>query len=340
MLGRVRFAAPLVRRFVGAAQAAAVPSRAAVTPGALAAVAGFGAAATFALHQGAAGAACEGLFGGADWKGAIRKDIVAILEDEKLMDEPPGPIFIRLAWHSAGTFCKQSQTGGSNGATMRFHDEASWGANAGLHKARALLQGVKEKHNVSYSDLWVFAACVAVEEMGGPKIAFTPGRKDKPPSATPGWTCDTAKDGRLPGADAGSDQNTAAHLRYIFNRMGFDDQEIVALSGAHGLGRCHETSSGYWGPWTRAPTTISNEYFRLLFEEKWTVKKTHLGKQWTGPLQYEDPSGELMMLPSDMVLVKDPSFKKYAQMYYKDEAKFMDDFGKVFTKLMNLGFKN
>lgn len=46
--------------------------------------------------------------------------------------------------------------------------------------------------------------------------------------------------------------------------MGFNDKEIVALSGAHSLGRCHEDRSGFTGPWTRAPTTFSNEYFRLL----------------------------------------------------------------------------
>ena len=54
------------------------------------------------------------------------------------------------------------------------------------------------------------------------------------------------------------------------------------------------------------PQTFSNEYYRLLLEEKWTVKKTHKGKPWKGPKQYEDPSGELMMLPGDMALVEDP----------------------------------
>merc|ERR1719469_1693830 len=103
-------------------------------------------------------------------------------------------------------------------------------------------------------------------------MAFTAGRSDKGSGAEcPAWEGKTHQDGRLPGADMGSPEKTATHLRYIFNRMGFDDQEIVALSGAHGLGRCHETSSGFWGPWTRAPTTISNEYFRLLFELKGEV---------------------------------------------------------------------
>merc|ERR1711871_703544 len=97
---------------------------------------------------------------------------------------------------------------------------------------------------------------------------------------------------------------TAQHLRDIFNRMGFNDQQIVALSGAHALGRCHEDASGYWGPWTRAETTFSNEYYRLLLEERWTPKKSHNGKKWAGPSQYEDKTGDLMMLPSDVVLTQ------------------------------------
>ena len=71
----------------------------------------------------------------------------------------------------------------------------------------------------------------------------------------------------------------------IFYRMGFDDRDIVALSGAHALGRCHEEASGYWGPWTFAETTFSNEYFRLLLEETWTLKTTHNGRKWKGPDQ-------------------------------------------------------
>ena len=47
--------------------------------------------------------------------------------------------------------------------------------------------------------------------------------------------------------------------------------------GAHAVGRCHTDRSGFWGPWTHAESTLSNEYFRLMFEEKWTPKKTHKG---------------------------------------------------------------
>lgn len=72
-----------------------------------------------------------------------------------------GPIYVRLAWHAAGTYDKESKTGGSNGATMRFKPEASWGANAGLAKARDRLEAVKKAFpDISYSDLWSLAgAC-------------------------------------------------------------------------------------------------------------------------------------------------------------------------------------
>jgi len=312
----------------------------------------YGAAATLAV--GAAGVAYSfeaskrnsaRCWGGPDWK-AVRSEIVKVLEDDTYKDSSyegatPGPVFVRLAWHSAGTFCKSTKTGGSGGATMRFEPEVSWGANAGLAYAQSLLEPVKKKFpDVSYADLWIFAACVAIEEMGGNKVPFTPGRVDKKSGADcPSWEGATHKDGRLPGADMGCPLKTATHLRYIFNRMGFNDQEIVALSGAHGLGACHTDRSGFWGPWTRAPTTISNEYFRELIENTWTIKTTHKGKPWTGPMQYEDPTGDLMMLASDIVLTQDKEFKKWVDIYAKDDNKFQKDFAAVVGKLFALGHK-
>jgi len=82
---------------------------------------------------------------------------------------------------------------------------------------------------------------------------------------------------------------------------------------------------------------MSNEYFRLLLEERWSPKMTHNGKPWKGPDQFEDSTGKLMMLPSDMILVTDPQFKKYVQMYAKDEDLFFKDFAKAFAKLLELG---
>lgn len=204
---------------------------------------------------------------------------------------------------------------------MRFAPESDHGANAGLKVARDALEVVKEKFPwVTYSDIWTLAGVAAIQEMGGPSVPWRPGRADRTAEhCTP--------DGRLPDGDKGP-----KHLRDIFYRMGFNDQEIVALSGAHALGRCHTDRSGFSGPWTFAPTSFTNEYFRLLFDEKWRFKK------WDGPIQYEDLSTkELMMLTTDMALVQDKSFRKFAEKYARDEQAFFGDFSKAFAKLLELG---
>ena len=166
--------------------------------------------------------------------------------------------------------------------------------------------------------------------MGGPTIPWSAGRADamSPQAVTP--------DGRLPNADSGppgTDSADADHLRTIFYRMGFNDQEIVALSGAHGLGRCHTTASGYDGPWTPSPNSwTNNAYFTLLSTLKW------IPKDWSGPYQYVDAAtGKLMMLPTDLVLLEDKKFAKWVGIYGKDADKFNSDFAKAFQKLEELG---
>ena len=156
--------------------------------------------------------------------------------------------------------------------------------------------------------------------MGGPKIPWRPGREDLAIESTP-------PNYRLPDGDKGAD-----HLRKIFHRMGWNDQEIVNLAGAHALGRCHKDRSGFDGPWTFSPTTFSNQFYTLLLEDTWQPRK------WDGPMQYQDKETQsLMMLPSDYALIQDPTFKKYVQLYAKDEELFFKDFGKNFGKLVELG---
>jgi cytochrome c peroxidase len=114
--------------------------------------------------------------------------------------------------------------------------------------------------------------------------------------------------------------------------MGFDDREIVALSGAHALGRCHANHSGFEGPWTFSPTTLTNEYFKLLRDTEWRWK------QWDGNRQYEDkPTGSLMMLPTDMALMKDEKFRVHVERYAEDEGVFFKEFADVVVKLLELG---
>jgi cytochrome c peroxidase len=265
----------------------------------------------------------------------VRESIMqTIEEDQEKRGDGTSLIgtFVRLAWHCAGTYSKKDDTGGSNGARMRFSPEANWGANAGLGLAREALEPVKAKFpEITYADLYTLAGVVAIEEAGGPKIPFRTGRQDfeNGDSSPP--------DGRLPDADKGRTAKTIQHVRDIFYRMGMTDRDIVALMGAHAIGRCHTDRSGYWGPWTFAENTFSNEYFRLLLEERWYPKATHNGKPWAGPVQYEDSTGKIMMLPSDMVLVVDPEFKRYVELYASNEEAFFKDFAAAFSKLLELG---
>jgi cytochrome c peroxidase len=244
------------------------------------------------------------------------------LQDEDDYDDGSyGPVLLRLAWHASGTYDKETGTGGSNGATMRFAPEGDHGANAGLKAARDFVEPIKQQFPwISYSDLWILSGVCAIQEMQGPKVPFRPGRTDRDFSfCTP--------DGRLPDASKGS-----SHIRDIFGRMGFDDREMVALSGAHALGRCHTDRSGFDGPWTFSPTTLTNDYYKLLLEEKWSWKK------WNGPKQFEDVKTKtLMMLPTDMELIKDKSFKSYTEKYARDNDLFFKDFSDAVLRLFELG---
>lgn len=209
---------------------------------------------------------------------AVREDLLRVMDSPTWDDGSYAPLLIRLAWHSSGTYCKADGTGGSNGATMRHALEAGDPENAGLDHARQLLEPVREKHPwLSYADLWIFAAYVAIEHTGGPRIKFTGGRTDLPAEHA-------VAPGRLPGAERGLSpdwqvdeegrmvgwENLAQHVRDVFGRMGLDDQEAVALlCGGHVYGRCHTESSGFAGAWVENPTFFSNEYAADMIGDEW-----------------------------------------------------------------------
>jgi L-ascorbate peroxidase len=214
------------------------------------------------------------------------------------------PIMLRLGWHAAGTFDCKSKTGGPFG-TMRHSAELAHGANSGLDIAIRLIEPIKEQFpTISYADFHQLVAVVAVEVTGGPEIPFHPGREDKP---------EPPPEGRLPDATKGAD-----HLRVVFGeQMGLSDKDIVALSGAHTLGRCHKERSGFEGPWTSNPLIFDNSYFKELL------------------------SGEkegLLQLPSDKTLLTDPAFRPLVEKYAVDEDAFFADYSEAHLKLSELGF--
>lgn len=243
------------------------------------------------------------------------------LEDETdYEDGSYGPIVLRLAWHASGTYDKSKNDGGSAGGTMRFEEEATTAANAGLSVAKQFLQPIKDQFPwISHGDLYTLGGVCAVQELQGPTVKWRPGRFDKPKDKMP-------PDGRLPDGAQG-----ASHVRDVFYRMGFNDQEIVALIGAHALGRCHTDRSGFDGPWTFSPTVFTNDFYTLLLNEKWHWRK------WNGPKQLQDSTNSLMMLPADYAMVTDKEFKKYVELYAKDNDKWFQDFAAAYGKLLELG---
>lgn len=212
------------------------------------------------------------------------------------------PIMLRLAWHDAGTYDVNTNTGGPNGS-IRNQEEYSHGANNGLTIALGFCEQVKAKcPKITYADLFQLAGVVAVEVTGGPAINFIPGRKDSTVSPN---------EGRLPDAKKG-----APHLRDVFYRMGLSDKDIVALSGGHTLGRAHPERSGFDGPWTQEPLKFDNSYFVELLKGE---------------------SEGLLKLPTDLALLSDPDFRPYVELYAKDEDAFFKDYAESHKKLSELG---
>ena len=226
---------------------------------------------------------------------------------------------------------------------MRYSHEGGWDANKGLGIARDLLEPVhKEFPDISFGDLWTLAGVVAIEAAGGPEVAWKDGRVDKCPmsekdKAAGHELVEDLPDGRLPDAKQG-----AQHLRDIFHRMGFNDRDIVALSGAHTLGRCHPERSGFEGPWTEEPLKFDNTYFKELLDEEWVPVHSKFPEWAVESVQLVNKSAAnqkdaLMMLPSDVALLHDPVFRPVVEEYAADQGVFFKDFAKAFAELIELG---
>lgn len=233
-----------------------------------------------------------------------------------------GPVLVRLAWHSSGTYDKNNNSGGSYGGTYRFKKEASDPSNKGLENGAAFLKSIqKEFPWLSHGDLYTLASVTALQEMQGPKIPWRPGRVDTAEDTTP-------DNGKLP--DATRDAN---YVRTYFERFNFNDQEVVALLGAHALGKTHLKNSGFEGPWGASPNVFTNEFFVNLLNEDWKLEKNDAGNE-----QYDSPKG-YMMLPTDYALIQDPKYLNYVKKYANDQDAFFEDFKNVFVKLLENGIK-
>ncbi|GJN02900.1 hypothetical protein PR202_ga20291 [Eleusine coracana subsp. coracana] len=244
------------------------------------------------------------------------------------------PILVRLGWHDAGTYDKNikewPQRGGANGS-LRFDAELKHGANAGLINALKLIQPIKDKYpSITFADLFQLASATAIEEAGGPKIPMKYGRVDVtgPEQCPP--------EGKLPDAGPSS---PADHLREVFYRMGLDDKEIVALSGAHTLGRSRPERSG----WGKPETKYTKNGPGAPGGQSWTPEWLKFDNSYFKEIK-EKRDQDLLVLPTDAALFEDPAFKVtsdtqnvYAEKYAKDQDAFFKDYAEAHAKLSNLG---
>ncbi len=203
---------------------------------------------------------------------AVKRDLLALMTDSQ--DWWPadfghyGPLFIRMAWHSAGTYRTGDGRGGAGGGNQRFAPLNSWPDNVNLDKARRLLWPIKQKYGrkLSWADLMILAGNVALESMGFKTFGFAGGREDLwEPQKDIDWGSETTwlADQRYSGdrelekplaavqmgliyvnpegPNGNPDPLAAARdIRETFARMAMNDEETVALiAGGHTFGKTH-----------------------------------------------------------------------------------------------------
>jgi catalase-peroxidase len=205
---------------------------------------------------------------------AVKRDLLALMTDSQPWWPADyghyGPFFIRMAWHSAGTYRTADGRGGSSSGSQRFAPLNSWPDNGNLDKARRLLWPVKQKYGqqLSWADLFIMAGNVAIESMGGPTFGFGGGREDVfEPGKDIYWGTETewlgatrideeagkALENPLAAIQLGliyvnpegpggcpNPLGSARDIRETFARMGMNDEETVALTaGGHTFGKAH-----------------------------------------------------------------------------------------------------
>jgi len=203
---------------------------------------------------------------------AVKKDLYALMTDSQ--DWWPadwghyGPFFIRMAWHSAGTYRMGDGRGGAGSGSQRFAPLNSWPDNVNLDKARRLLWPIKQKYGrkISWADLMILAGNCALESMGFKTFGFAGGREDvwEPEEdiywgSEAEWLGDERYSGERDlenplaavqmgliyvnpeGPNGNPDPVASGHdVRETFARMAMNDEETVALvAGGHSFGKCH-----------------------------------------------------------------------------------------------------
>ncbi|KAL5850289.1 hypothetical protein ACOSQ4_008302 [Xanthoceras sorbifolium] len=231
--------------------------------------------------------------------GTSEYDLVIREEAAKVVSEGKAAGVLRLAFHDAGTFEMDNNSGGMNGSIVY---ELERPENAGLKKSLKILEKAKSQVDaiqpVSWADMIAVGGAAAVSVCGGPSIPVSLGRID---------SMEPDNEGKLP-----EESLDASGLKQCFQRKGFSTQDLVALSGAHTLG-----SKGFGNP-----TVFDNSYFKILLEKPW---------------QSSGGMSSMIGLPSDRALVEDVECLRWIRKYADNQNLFFEDFKNAYVKMVNTG---
>src|SRR6266496_2236608 len=251
---------------------------------------------------------------------AVKRDIAEVLTTSQ--DWWPadfghyGPLMIRMAWHSAGTYRISDGRGGAGAGQQRFAPLNSWPDNVSLDKARRLLWPVKKKYGqkISWADLMILTGNVALESMGFKTFGKTHGAG--------------------PEENVGPDPE-AAPL----------EQQGLGWKSTYGTGKGGDAiTSGLEVTWTDTPTTWDNSFFRILFGYEWELTQSPAGAhQWqpkdgagagTVP-DAHDPSKRRAptMLTTDLSLRFDPVYEQISRRFLANPDELADAFARAWFKL-------
>jgi len=221
---------------------------------------------------------------------------------KKIIHKTNAPPYIRAVFHDVVDYDSKTNRGGLDGSIFT-PDFAEREENKGLEKALASLVKLREKFpEVSLADLLALSGAVALERCGGPRLSVGIGRKDIPESERGEFV-----------APPDENDDAPALLSY-FSRLGLDARDLVALSGAHTVGKAHGD------PFTRDMFDFNNSYFQELLKDPGERK----GK----------------LIPSDLALLHDEECLRHVRRYAVDQDAFFEDFGRAYLKIVWLGQKN
>ncbi len=299
-----------------------------------------------------------------------------------------GPLFIRLAWHSAGSYRIYDGRGGARDGSIKFAPRINWPDNIALDKAIRLLWPIKKKYGkkLSWADLIILSGTIALEDMGVNIVGFSLGREDiYEADESTDWgpeeqmlTSERIKEGEVEKPLAATEMGliyvnpagpggvpdpklSAQEIRTIFNKMGMNDEDTVALiAGGHSFGKCHGAApedhlgpdpssstveqqglgwefkyktgkgpdtftSGFELTWSPTPTKFGIHYLKMLFEYEWELETSPAGKpQWVA----KDA-------PATIPDAHDPAKKHKPGMLTADLAlRYDEDYAKIAKKFL------